>query len=305
MWFKNLKLFQFVEPFELTRNELDEKLAELCFRPCGQVEMSTQGWCSPAGRHADPLTIDCQNSNFLICLRKEDKLLPAGVIRETLEDKVQQIREDEGRSVSRKEQQQFKEEIIQTLLPRAFPHSKFTFGYLDISNQRLLVNSASDSAAELFCSHLRKTLGSLPVKPLLVATAPPTLMTDWLLKESNPADIELSDECELRDPSDEGAIIRCRRQPLHSKEMLEHINCGKEVQRLAVNWNDRIECVIDESLGLRRLRFGDLILDDQELCEDPISQTSADFQLMSLEINLLVNRMIEIFGGLSSTMKNS
>jgi len=296
MWFKNLKIFQFTEQFDVTWVELEEKLEALPFRPCGNIELSTQGWFPPAGRDANPLIVKGAGGNFLVCLRKEEKLLPSSVINEVLADKVQQARENEGRAVGRKEQRQFKEEIIQALLPQAFVHSKFTFGYIDISNQRLIINSASDSAADLFCSHLRKTLGSLPLKPLSVPARPPTLMTDWLLNDSNPADIELLDQSELRDPWDGGSVVRCRRQDLRSKEMIEHVRAGKEAYRLAINWNNRIELVIDEDLCLRQLRFSELVLDEREPCDDPISQVSDDFRLMSLEINLLVNRMIEIFG---------
>ena len=192
MWFKNLKIFQFTGQFQIAGFELEDKLEEHAFRPCGQIELSAQGWGSPAGRNEEPLIINAGADNLLICLQTEEKILPSSVINELLEDKVRQIRDDGAEFVGRKQKAELKENIIHTLLPKAFVHSKFTFGYLDLSNQRLLVNSASDSAAEAFCSHLRKTLGSLPIKPLLVATTPPSLMTDWLLKESNPADIELS-----------------------------------------------------------------------------------------------------------------
>ncbi|MDJ0807295.1 MAG: recombination-associated protein RdgC, partial [Gammaproteobacteria bacterium] len=43
MWFKNLRLFRLLKPFELTEEELNEQLQGKAFRPCGRHDPSSLG----------------------------------------------------------------------------------------------------------------------------------------------------------------------------------------------------------------------------------------------------------------------
>jgi recombination associated protein RdgC len=55
MWFKNLTLFRFVEPFTLNAESLAGKLAQAIFQPCATQVMSSHGWVPPLGRKATDL----------------------------------------------------------------------------------------------------------------------------------------------------------------------------------------------------------------------------------------------------------
>ena len=55
MWFKNLALYRFTEPFTLTADELEEKLADKHFRPCGSHDEFSLGWTSPVGNSSEQL----------------------------------------------------------------------------------------------------------------------------------------------------------------------------------------------------------------------------------------------------------
>jgi len=299
MWFKNLALYRFTEPFTLTADELEEKLADKHFRPCGSHDEFSLGWTSPVGNSSEQL-IHASNGFLMLCLKKEEKVVPAGVINEMLQDKIAEVEEQEARKLSKKERTALKDELIFELLPRAFSFSKKTYAYIDPKGGWIIADAASAKKAEDLLSYLRKGLGSLPVVPVNTTDKPIATMTQWLVDNSSvPKDLVIEDECELRSPEDEGSIIRCKKHNLALPEIINHLDTGKQVIKLAVNWTDRISFIIDENLAIKRLKFLDLIQDqvaDTE-AEDESARFDVDFSIMSLELSNFLPRLIEIFGG--------
>jgi len=298
MWFKNLQVFRLKEPFALTQAQLEEQLAAMRFRPCGSMELGVQGWFPPLGGGSEQLCF-AANGCFLLCLRREEKILPASVVNDMLAEKVEQIETEEARTVHRKEKKQLKDDIFMSLLPRAFTRSALVYAYIDPEAGWILVDSATPKRAEELVSELRRSLGSLPVKPLAVKQLPAEVMTRWLSGIEQPQDMVLEDQCELRDPDAEGGIVRCRRQDLEGEEIQVHLKAGKQVVQLAVDWEERVSALITDQPALKRLRFADELVEEAADSADGDSAAllDADFTLMSLELRRLVGRLIELFGG--------
>ncbi len=299
MWFKNLALYRFTEPFTLAADELEDKLNDKRFRPCASHDVFSLGWTSPAGNTTEQL-VHAANGFIMLCLKKEEKVIPAGVINEMLQDKVSEKEQQEARKLSKKERSTLKDELIFELLPRAFSFSKKTYAYIDPKGGWVIVDAASAKKAEDLLSHLRKSIGSLPVVPANVVDKPAIIMTQWLVDNNSvPKDLLIEDECELRSTEEEGSIIRCKRHNLGLPEITNHLDNGKQVIKLALNWTDRISFIIDENLSVKRLKFLDLIQDqvsDTE-ADDEIAQFDVDFSIMSLELANFLPRLLEIFGG--------
>ena len=78
MFFRNLTLFRFPELPRRALSAFDKHLADHRLRPCGPIEMATQGFVSPVGRDSEELTHRV-GKNTLFCLGGEDKLLPSSV----------------------------------------------------------------------------------------------------------------------------------------------------------------------------------------------------------------------------------
>lgn len=299
MWFKNLALYRFTEPFKLVADELDNKLSENRFRPCSSHDEFSLGWTSPLGNNSDQL-VHAANGFFMLCLKKEEKVIPAAVINEMLQEKTSELEEQEARKLSKKERSALKDELVFELLPRAFSFSKKTYAYIDPKGGWIIVDAASAKKAEDLLSYLRKCLGSLPVVPVNTLERPVVTMTQWLIESNTvPKDIEVEDECELRSPEEEGSIIRCKRHNLSLPEITNHLDSGKQVIKLAVSWSERLSFIIDENLTVKRLKFLDLIQDqvtDSDI-EDEQSKFDVEFSIMSLELANFLPRLIEIFGG--------
>jgi recombination associated protein RdgC len=298
MWFKNLSVFRLTEAFTLTPEELEKKLEPLAFRPCGSHEEFTFGWTSPLGKTGQQLTHNV-NDFIMLCGKKEERVLPAAVINEIVQEKIIEKEEHEARKLSKKERTEIKDEIIFDLMPKAFTFTRKIYAYVDPKGGWLVVDTASAKSAEDLLSMLRKSLGSLPAVPLNTIDKPITTMTDWLLNNKAPDDITIEDECELRSPEEAGGIIRCKRHDLALPEIKNHLDTGKEVIKLAVSWADRLSFIIDENLSVKRLRFLDLIQDQVADIEtdDEAAQFDVDFSIMSAELSSFLPRLIELFGG--------
>ena len=126
MWFKNLRVYRLNKSFELSPEELNEKLAEHEFQPCGKLDPQRSGWVMPLGRHGSEY-VHAVSGNIVVAFKQEDKILPSSVVKEHLEERVLEISEQESRHVSRKERDQLKDEVIFSLLPKAFTKSNICF----------------------------------------------------------------------------------------------------------------------------------------------------------------------------------
>lgn len=295
MWFKNLLVYRFTKPFMLTDLALEEKLAEHTFQACNNQQTSSFGWVSPLGKHGEQL-VHSTNGFLMICAKEQEKLLPAAVINEKLEEKVQEIQEKEAREVYRKEKGVLKEELIFDLLPRAFTRSRLLYAFIAPAQGLLFINSSSANKAENLLNQLRESIGSLAVIPLTCKGIPAQSMTQWLKSSSAPEAFAFGQDCVLKEPQQE-STLRCKQFDLQSDEFIAHLNAGFYVSQLQLNWRDKILFSIDENLSIKQLKFTDLAQQEDEQYDDAATQFDADFSIMSAEIIDFIGELVSAFGG--------
>jgi len=186
------------------------------------------------------------------------------------------------------------------MLPQAFSRNRRSFAYLAPKDGVLVVDASSAKQAEDLASTLRKSLGSLPVRPPVLEQAPIFTFTSWLNETIDlPGTVVLGDECELKDPSEDGGVVRCKGLNLKADEILNHLNAGMEVTKLALTWDDNVSFVLDEEMGIRRLKFGETLqdqLDDVDV-DDAVAKFDAAFTIMTLELSKLIPGLLEVLGG--------
>lgn len=297
MIFRNLSLFRFPESTSKSLKTLEKGLQSQRLRECGPMELETRGFVSPFGRDSEELMHQV-GAFSLLTIGAEQRLLPSSVVNEALAEKIDAIAAKQGRRPGGKERKRLKEEVISELLPRAFIRPSRLSAYLDGERGWFVVDSASRKAAEDAVSQVREALGRFPATPMAPEESPRALMTDWLISGKLPAGLVLGDECELRDPAEAGAVVRCRRQDLESDEVREHLKSGKQVFQLGFEFDERISFVLGEDLVVRKLRFLDVVLDqlDHDNMESAQAELDASFALMTLELKNLFERLEEWFG---------
>jgi len=115
MLFRNLQIFRFVQDFSLTSEELESRLTEQMFVPCGSQQTASYGWVEPLGKTGEMLT-HTTNNRIMLCARKEERLLPATVIKEAVDQQVETIETEQDRRVFPSERRRLKDEAVQQLL---------------------------------------------------------------------------------------------------------------------------------------------------------------------------------------------
>lgn len=310
MWFKNITLLTLPDDFDIGLPELEHALAARPLRSPGPLEMETRGFVSPFARDDAAMTHSVhfgrpfggyESDNHcgecvLLCLGEDSRVLPASVLNEALAERIKDHQAKTGRRPGKRLRNQFREAVLGELLPRAFVKHSRTAAYLDLRRNLLVVDTASDSAAEAVATALRDALGSFPARPLFCEASATLLMSEWLIAGQLPEGFEFGDECELKDPSDHAMVARFRNHDLTAEEVVEHARCGKQVTQLGLIFDGRIGFVLDAKLKLRKLRFLDVVAEqiDTQDGADADQILDAEFALMSLELRRLFARLDEV-----------
>ena len=298
LWFKNLMVYRLSHDVALTADEMEKQLSAFAFTPCGSQDMAKTGWVSPMGSHSDALT-HAVNGQIMICARKEEKILPSPVLKQELQAKIEKLEGEQHRKLKKTEKDSLKDEVLHSLLPRAFSRFNQTYMWIDTVNGLIMVDAASAKRAEDMLALLRKSLGSLPVVPLTMESPIELTLTEWVRSGELPAGFIIQDEAELKAILEEGGVIRCKKQNLISDEIAVHIEAGKLVTKLAVDWQERIQLVLADDGSLKRLKFADTLRDQNDDIdrEDFAQRFDADFILMTSELAALISNTIEALGG--------
>ncbi|MEL7296659.1 MAG: recombination-associated protein RdgC [Pseudomonadota bacterium] len=296
MWFKNLRAYRLTYSIGLTPEKLEEALAANQFSPCGKVDQARNGFVPPLGHHGEMLTHTVGHQT-MICLRRQEKVMPPAAVNERVAEKVEALEAREGRPVLRREKTTLKDEVMMELLPRALTKSELIFAYFDMQRQYLLVDASSATKAELLIDQLRNALDVLPLVPLDSHGDTADIMTRWL-KSRVPNGFDLEQEIELQNTREARNVVRCRYQEIDSREVLSHIDAGKRVTKLALLWRESILFVLADDFALTRLRFETKITDhgDGE-AEDVVGTFDQDFAVMSVQLGRLLDELLEAFGG--------
>ncbi|MDA8622284.1 recombination-associated protein RdgC, partial [Psychrosphaera sp.] len=205
--------------------------------------------------------------------------------------------QERGQKVGKKEQQTIKEEIVQTLLPKAFTKNSRLYAYIDIKNQWIVVNSSSANRAETLLAMLRQCIGTLPVLPLKPEQDLMLAMTSWVKNDELPKPFQFASDIELKALDEEAAVAKLKNHDVTEEEVQLHIANGKFVHKLGLIWDEKAKFVVNEEAAIKQIKFLDIVKEqtDDVPSDDKLAKFDADFALMTGELNNLINDLVSVW----------
>ena len=285
MWFKNVRVYKLSAPLSTDIAAWEQALVEFKFTPLTAQEAVRSGFSFPLHASIKQYCHACQHLMFF-AVKRQEKILPAAVINEEMQPKLEALEQEKGRPLSRKEKQSLKEELQQSLLPRAFSRSSLTQGYYDPQNQWIVINSGSASKAEDVLALLRKALGSLPALPWLDNHKLNNSLQLWLQNKALPEGFALGSDAELKAPDEEGAKVKFSNHLLSAEEVQSHLQ-DKLVTSISLEQHEGVSIVVTDDGAVKRIKFHDVITGQNEELgwEDLVTRLDADLMLMAASLN--------------------
>lgn len=296
MWFKQISFYPLNQD-KLPESEiLADKLGAAEFAPCQGLDWFSEGFAAPVP--FSPELVFPADYTWRVSLKKEEKVLPAGVIRDVLDERVLEIQNSEGRSVGRKEKQELKDIITDDLLPRAFTRSSRTQAVFDTRRGFLLVNNASSAKAENVLTKLREALGGLEARLPAAQQSPSSLMTSWLLQGRCQGGFEFDSDCELKGAGDVVPTVRISKQDLTADEVVQHVKNGKTVTQLGLVWREQIAFILTQDFTLKRIQYLNVLQEEAESYGDDAPALEAASQILITEaVCTMLEELVSYLGG--------
>ncbi|HIC7356850.1 TPA: recombination-associated protein RdgC [Legionella pneumophila] len=292
MWFNNALIFQYKLDDEC---DLNRFLTEEALKPCPPHARFTYGWV-PA--FEQEMVHEVAGST-LICLGKEERILPRGVINKMLKEKIQQIETTQGRPVKRAERAQMAEDLEFELLPKSFCVQKKLLAILDSVSQRLIINTSSNNQASQLTSFLRKSIPGILIEPLNLTENLALRFAEWLHSPATlPDDFQLASDCLLFSLEDEKKRVHCKGYELPAEEILTLLAQGMGTAEISLIWKERIQFTLTHDFTFKKLKSLDYLIDDfNEIrqLEEEYQRQDAALTLLSGELRELINGLMKIF----------
>ena len=296
MWFKQISFYPLNTAKLPELDTLADKLVAAEFAPCMGLDWFSEGFAAPVA--FSPELVFPADYTWRVALKKEEKVLPAGVIRDILDERVVEIQNAEARNVGRKEKQEIKEQITDDLLPRAFTRSSRSQAIFDTKHGYLLVNNAAAAKAENLLTKLREALCGLEASLPNTKQSPGSLMTDWLLRGAAEGGFELDSDCELKGVGDVVPTVKVSTQELTADEVVQHVKNGKTVTQLGLTWREQISFILTQDFTLKRIQYLDVLQEEAEgHGDDAASLMFASQILMTEALSTMLDELVSYLGG--------
>ena len=289
MWFNNALIFQ----YDLNEDcDLNGFLQEEILKPCPPHARFIYGWL-PA--FAGEMVHEVAGS-AMICMGKEERILPRGVIKKMLQERIQVIEQQQSRTVKRAEKNQIAEDLEFELLPKSFCIQKRASALLDTVNKRLIINSSSANQAAQLTAFLRKTVAGISIEPLAPGENLALRFAEWInVPETLPQDFQLASDCILFSLQDEKKRVHCKGYELPAEEILTLLAQGMATAEVSLIWKERIQFTLTHEFVLKRLKSLDYLVDDFndiKGLEEEFQRQDAALTLLSGELRELVNALL-------------
>ncbi len=292
---KQLIVYRIGKDWEPNAHLFLDSLERETFEPCGPTQALSAGWVPPRGEQGAPL-LEQVDGHWLLTLRLEKRILPASVVREHTEERLDQIEDETGRRPGKKQAKDVAEQVTLELLPRAFTTQSHLKVWISPAQRLLMVEASSIGKADELITLLVKADPSLNLHLLQSAQAPAACMGAWLMDGVPPEDFTIDRDCELKAADEMKSVVKYGRHNLDTADLKAHLASGKMPTRLAMTWKERISFTLTDTLQIKGIKFLDVVFDGRD---KPAKDEAFDVDaaLATGELSQLIPALIEALGG--------
>lgn len=292
--FKNATILTYSSPEPLDILAAEVAMGLQLFSPCGPSQDKSTGWAPPRGPEHGAL-IEAIGGHWIAKFVIETKTVPGPMVKRKLDERGAHIEVTEGRKPGRKESRYLREDIVQELLPHAFPKTASVLVWIDRDCGRIVLDTASQGKTDEVVTALVKALDGVHISMLNTQMSPQAVMTAWLSDAgTQPLSLAPGRYVELCSNDESKSLVKFDRHHLDDEQMRLHIGQGKLPTKLAMHWNDRVSFVLTEGMALRKIEFLDAVFDNAAEHDDVFD---ADVAIATGELGQLIDCLVKGLGG--------
>lgn len=284
MWFNNVLVYSYQSKqlFSQMHGMEQERL-----KPCPAHARFTFGWIAPFEQELIHEVAGCT----MVCLGKEERILPRSVIQRHLNEKIKALETERGFSVKRSERAHLAEDIEFELLPKAFCLQKKLYALFDTVEQRLIINTSSVNQASQLLALLRKSVPDIQIDPVGCPDNLALRFNDWINHPNDlPPNFALASDCILSSMDNEKKRFACKGGELNEIQSL--LAQGFSATEVSMVWYERIQFTLTQTLSLKRIKCLDYLQDELHQIADMDGeelQRDARITLLAGELRSLCN----------------
>jgi len=292
--FRNVRFYRLDGVWPESEEALSTSLEQAGFEPCGPLTERSSGWVA-----IDPDTSDSLarrvNGADLIRMRSQSRVLPTAVINEELELRIEDYRKRMQEAPTPREKRRLKAEARDELMPKAMLKSDRIWGYIDLKEKVLGIDTALESVAERFLRRMQASLDGINIRPLQFMKPVDELLSGIFFEDA-PRQFSLGRECRMQDLGDAASKVRWTDFDLSDKSIRDHVANGMRLTHLSIVYDNIMKFVMDENGALTKLKFVGMD-DDNEGHTDPLARQDAEFVLITATLRNLLGDLKKQLGG--------
>lgn len=291
--FKNATIYR-IEGLP-TLQALEDGAKASTFEPTGPTQLLSAGWVPPRG-HPNGALVEAVNGQWIMKLCIETRSVPTQAVKKGVEKAADLIEKEHGRRPKGKRLKELKDEVIQGLLPKAFPKTKAFTVWVDPKAMVVVVDSASNKPPQMAVLLLQKA-GVIKAMNFMPRLSPSVVMDSWLTAgDTGLPNFSIGTSAVLETRGDTGESVAHTNRELDTDEVKEHLRQGYSTTSLQVYWNRRVRFNMgDSSSVLRSIKLLDSAL--QERPKDGADSFDADAAIYTGELSRLIADFWEALGG--------
>jgi recombination associated protein RdgC len=294
MFYKAITTYKLKPGFDIHVDALQASLEDFKFVPCIPSDISKIGF-APVITGSEVLFHITEDAVHLKVV-KDVKEFSAPAIQLELNKRCAVIEKAENRKLTRKERTLLKDEIIYSLVPTTLPTRKAVNIMIDTKSLLVFVDTTSAIVAEGALALIRKALGSFPVMPLAVVDNPSHTMTEWAKGALTPIGATIADMFTLE--SDSSEKVKASNADISDDTYQQHLTAGMWVSSIGLQYDSACTLAISDKLVVSNLKFSELVTHAEEGSHDDVqAEQDASLFILHAQLNLIVSRLVESFGG--------